>query len=184
MKYCPRCKTEKILEQFQLKKRNGKLVRSCYCIECNRQVQNEFYHKHRERYAKNHKIYEANNRERLNAYKRKLFKNPQYHIKASFYSSARKTLKGIMAGHIWVKTTGLETVKQFRDHLISTIPEGYTIDDYGSKLSMDHIIPCSAFDLTDNVQRQKCFHYTNLRLIPKEENYRKGKRILDNLPVN
>jgi hypothetical protein len=30
---------------------------------------------------------------------------------------------------------------------------------------IDHIIPCSKFDLTDNMQQKKCFHYTNLQPI-------------------
>ena len=28
---------------------------------------------------------------------------------------------------------------------------------------IDHVIPCSSFDLTDPAQQLKCFHYTNLQ---------------------
>lgn len=35
--------------------------------------------------------------------------------------------------------------------------------NYGAEWHLDHIIPCSSFDLTDIDQQKKCFHYTNLQ---------------------
>jgi len=124
-----------------------------------------------------HRNYEATHRDELNAYKRGLTKNPQYRIKQAFYSSAQKVLKGSREGKEWVKQTGLNTREEYVAHMQSTIPEGYTLADYGSKLQIDHILPCSAFDLTNAQQRARCFHYTNLRLVTREENLSKGKSI-------
>jgi hypothetical protein len=39
---------------------------------------------------------------------------------------------------------------------------------------IDHIKPCSSFDLTKIEEQQKCFHYFNTRPLWKEENYRKN----------
>ena len=47
-----------------------------------------------------------------------------------------------------------------------SIKEGMTWDNYGrgtNNWSIDHIIPCSNFDLTKIEEQQKCFHYTNLQ---------------------
>jgi hypothetical protein len=39
---------------------------------------------------------------------------------------------------------------------------------------VDHIKPCSAFDLTDPEEQKKCFHYSNLQYLPAIENMKKG----------
>lgn len=50
--------------------------------------------------------------------------------------------------------------------------------DNRSTWHIDHIIPCSSFDLTDLKQREKCFHYTNLQPLWAIDNMRKGSKIL------
>jgi hypothetical protein len=43
---------------------------------------------------------------------------------------------------------------------------------------IDHIIPCSSFDFSDEEQQRKCFHYTNLQLLPALENLIKSNSIV------
>lgn len=38
---------------------------------------------------------------------------------------------------------------------------------------IDHIEPCASFDLSKPMEQLKCFHYTNLQLLPSAENARK-----------
>lgn len=42
---------------------------------------------------------------------------------------------------------------------------------------IDHIVPCSAFDLTDPAQQSVAFHFTNLRPVWAEDNQRKREKI-------
>jgi hypothetical protein len=56
----------------------------------------------------------------------------------------------------------------FVDYLKSKFAVGMTIDNYG-EWHIDHIIPCSAFNLSDPEQQKKCFHYYGLRIILKKE---------------
>jgi len=39
---------------------------------------------------------------------------------------------------------------------------------------IDHVVPCSAFDMTDQVEQRQCFHYTNLQPMWGVENLKKG----------
>jgi hypothetical protein len=45
-------------------------------------------------------------------------------------------------------------------------------------IHIDHIIPCSSFDLSDPKQQAKCFHYTNLQPLWAHENLSKGAKII------
>lgn len=54
-----------------------------------------------------------------------------------------------------------------------------TWKNYGRAWHIDHIIPCSAFDLTRPEHVRQCFHFTNLRPMWARANLRKGAKITD-----
>lgn len=60
-----------------------------------------------------------------------------------------------------------------KSYLESTKVEG---KDY-TNAHIDHIIPCDSFDMSDVEQRKRCFHYTNLQLLPAHENLKKSNKI-------
>jgi 23S rRNA maturation mini-RNase III len=49
----------------------------------------------------------------------------------------------------------------FKSHLESQFKPEMNWDNYGEIWEVDHIKPCSSFDLTDIEQQKQCFHYTN-----------------------
>lgn len=49
-------------------------------------------------------------------------------------------------------------------------------DNYG-EWHIDHIIPCSSFNLSILEDQKKCFHYTNTQPLWKIDNLRKGNRV-------
>lgn len=64
-------------------------------------------------------------------------------------------------------------------HLERQWTKGMSWLNYGNRAdqwSIDHIKPCSAFDLLDPVEQQACFHYSNLRPCWHSENMSKGSR--------
>jgi hypothetical protein len=72
------------------------------------------------------------------------------------------------------------TPQELKDHLISTMPDGYTAQDWlDGKLHIDHIIPHSAFPYTsmDCELFRACWALENLRLIPASQNMRKSNLI-------
>jgi hypothetical protein len=69
--------------------------------------------------------------------------------------------------------------QEARDHIQSQFKEGMTWENHGFYgWHIDHIIPCSSFDLTDLEQQKKCFHYTNLQPLWWKDNISKGSKIL------
>lgn len=50
-------------------------------------------------------------------------------------------------------------------------------DNYGMYgWHIDHIKPCSSFDLSNPAEQKICFHYTNLQPLWAKENLSKGKK--------
>jgi hypothetical protein len=73
------------------------------------------------------------------------------------------------------------SIKLFKCHIESQFTPGMNWDNHGIHKTngprmwhLDHIIPCSAFNLEDLNQQKKCFHYTNLRPFWGLENIKKG----------
>jgi hypothetical protein len=74
----------------------------------------------------------------------------------------------------------MELVGCSREHLIAWI-EGQFVDGMSwsnrSQWHIDHIIPCSAFNLHDEGQQRIAFHYTNMRPVWAADNLAKKDRI-------
>jgi hypothetical protein len=61
------------------------------------------------------------------------------------------------------------------EHLEKQFKDGMIRQNLG-KWHVDHIKPCSLFDLTDPEQQKECFNYKNLQPLWAEENLRKGAK--------
>lgn len=71
------------------------------------------------------------------------------------------------------------SIEEFKLYIESKFQEGMTWDNHGLYgWHIDHIIPLSSFDLTDNEQLKKAVHYTNLQPLWAEDNLKKGNRVL------
>jgi hypothetical protein len=70
------------------------------------------------------------------------------------------------------------SIEKCRQHLESLFQEGMTWNNHGLYgWHIDHIIPCSSFNLTNLEEQKKCFHYTNLQPLWAENNLSKGNKI-------
>ncbi len=62
-------------------------------------------------------------------------------------------------------------------YLAAKFKPGMTWANYGSVWELDHIIPCSYYDLTDESHQRSCFHFTNLQPLFVTENRQKYNKI-------
>lgn len=63
-----------------------------------------------------------------------------------------------------------------RAHIEGQFTTGMSWENYGrGGWEIDHILACSAFDLTDPRQQAACFHYTNLRPLWRPDNLSRPK---------
>lgn len=121
------------------------------------------------------------NRSRLRRRFRERYANDtRFHLGSVLRCRIRRALKA-QATTKARKTTELLgcTVEELRCHIEAQFTRGMSWTNYGRAWHIDHIIPCSAFDLCDPRQQRQCFHYTNLRPLWARANIRKGKRVLD-----
>ncbi len=70
------------------------------------------------------------------------------------------------------------TAKELRNHLERQFKPWMTWENYGTMWHIDHILPCSTFDLTDPRQQEICFHFTNLQPLKSRLNLKKHAKIL------
>ncbi len=69
------------------------------------------------------------------------------------------------------------SISHLKGYLEAKFKEGMTWDNHG-EWHVDHIKPCASFNLTDESDINKCFHYTNLQPLWASENLSKGSKII------
>ena len=162
--------------------------------EINREKRREYYRVNKEKINQHRKIkrdanpekYRAQSRKSYHANKEKYFEHRRNLLKSNVGFRIRTNLcrrinHSLTKGFKSAKTLELLgcSVEELKAHLESKFKDGMTWDNYGIKgWHIDHIIPCSAFNLTDPEQQKKCFHYTNLQPLWWQENLTKRNKII------
>lgn len=168
------------------------------CKKCSKEKTKKWLTKN----AAYHKAYRINNRERRKEYGRKwMSKNkekfiewkhsyrakrraedPNYRLLNAMRCRVNDALKNNKKSSYTLDLVGC-TIEQLRSHIESQFESGMTWENYGNPNGnhsdcwhIDHIKPCSSFDLSDPKQQKKCFHYANLRPLWAIDNLKKGNK--------
>ena len=102
--------------------------------------------------------------------------DPNFKMKHVLGVRIRKVLKGIIKKSESTQILVGCTIEELWIHLEKQFKPGMTKENHG-KWHVDHIKPCSSFDLTKASEQRECFHYTNLQPLWASENLSKGNRI-------
>lgn len=107
--------------------------------------------------------------------------NRSYSIATKFRNSVRNYIMYGVNKHRPTKLNNLVisivgcSLEELRNHLQSTAIsngyEGFDINNYDPQVfHIDHIIPCSKFDLTKEEDIYKCFNWENMQILTVKEN--------------
>lgn len=99
--------------------------------------------------------------------------DPVFRMECAVRNRTRRALRGTIKDGKSLDLIGC-TPETLRLIVESKFEPGMTWDNYGSAWHVDHIIPLSAYDLTDPKQQRQAFHYTNLQPMWAHENMAKG----------
>jgi len=151
------------------------------CIECRKE-------KNRQKALKHYN----NNKENITSKKRQLYKTEDYKNYNKKYAKNKRAidvsykLKSNTSNRIRklinkgsVKTLDVIgcSIEELKKYLEAKFLEGMNWSNYGRKgWHIDHIKPCSSFDLTNEEELKKCFHYTNLQPLWCRDNWSKSDK--------
>lgn len=125
------------------------------------------------------------NREHIQKYKinynrERYKKDIKYRLLVRVKRRIWDSLNGIKKCDTAIKLLGC-TIAEYMNWLEQFFEEGMNWNNYGvgkNCWNIDHIIPCSKFDLTIPNKQRQCFYYKNTQPLWCVENSRKGDKIL------
>lgn len=142
--------------------------------------QKEYYLNNKEIRIQKTTEWRKNNKEKYIATRRKRNKerydnDPVYKLNRNIRSRINLVLKGKNKGGSTESLVGCST-EYLKSYLESKFVEGMGWENR-SKWHIDHIRPCSSFDLSDPEQQKLCFHYTNLQPLWAKDNLKKSNKL-------
>lgn len=166
-------------------KNNKKLMRD-YHRE--RYRNNSGYYERKERRAKmtiqeiRHKYYlTAKSKGYFEEYRRRRRRDPSFRISNNLRNRIWRLLKKDQSYKKYYHLEELVgcSLDFLKKHIESMFEKNMSWDNYGNGgWEIDHIIPCSYFDLSKREEQKKCFHYTNMQPLWRKDNRLKSNKIL------
>ena len=139
------------------------------------------YYNNHEASKKRARKYKKQNQEQLKI-KSRIYANTKYHNDLNY------RLVRLLRGRIWKAlkrnskySTSLEllgcSIEELKIYLEKQFVKDMNWQNYG-QWHIDHVKPCSSFDLTDPKQQKLCFHYSNLQPLWAKDNIKKSDKII------
>ena len=192
MKQCKKCNIEKPLTDFW-NKTNEPDGKHRYCVACQKESGKTYYHTSGRKESDYYKEYRKENKEYFNQYC-----TNHYHTKKELYREWNKNkyhtnigfrIKHVTSARISEALKLYKTLKKDRtiEYLGCNMDE-YTQylefyftpemnwNNYGEYWEIDHIKPVDSFDLNNEENLYKCFHYLNTQPLEKTKNREKSNK--------
>jgi hypothetical protein len=188
-------------------KRHREWTKGTQCKNCRSLSQRETYQNNKELYLAKVKTYYQNNKQKKLDYAKKYRENNKDKCNEYFNKNAEKIYKQRAKKEKERRKTDISyriysnlrhrlhraikqnkktqntldyldcSIEELKIHLEKQFKKGMTWDNYG-KWHIDHIKPCSSFDLSIETEQKMCFHYSNLQPLWAIENIKKSAKII------
>ena len=186
-KRCNDCKEYKILTEFGGNKHKSRWDGlQARCLPCKRAYCKKWKEANPEKVIKSRKI--CARRRVLNG-KRKMYRKSKYendsqfrlleNLRTRLYIALKR--RGIRKTTATMKLCGC-SLEKLKQHLESQFYEGMSWEK--KNFHIDHMEPCALFNLEDEEEQRKCFHYTNLKPEWPSQNMSDGGRRKWNMEWN
>jgi hypothetical protein len=202
IKKCIKCKIEKPFLNFSKNKRQKDGLQK-YCKYCHKIYIRQYQRDNKERVLTRIYKWVKNNQEKRKNTNKKYYKNNKKKINKKNVKYAKKRYKTDIGFKIRINLSnrlrlalnrenvtkiyktldylGI-SIPEFKKHLEKQFYANFKTGEIMSwenkhKWHLDHIIPCSSYDLKQIEAQRKCFHYTNLRPLWAEDNLKKGNKL-------
>lgn len=193
IKICRLCLKEKDLSRFYF--RNDTKKYRGLCKECISKKQSK-YRKLNWIAVRNGKYrWQKNNPEKIREIMKRYYEKNKVKIKeyTKIYKRNRtleQRLKDCIRKRIWsalrgytkakkstLEELGVNSIEEFKNYIQNQFQEGMSWKNYGKEWHIDHIVPCSYWDLNKKEERYLCFHYKNLQPMWAKENRIKSDKL-------
>ena len=201
-KKCPKCNLIKKVNEFYKRKAQCK---TCMNIELKKYRDNnkekvsltikKCRENNKEKYLETERKYRENNRENIiklrtenkekyaiskKEYdKKKLLTCPEYKI---LKNTRRRVSRMLNEKEISKTTSTIEligcSISQFKKWLESNFDQHMKWDNYGSYWHIDHVMPCSSFEMENAREQRACFSWENCRPLKGKDNVIKNNKII------
>jgi len=216
LKYCPHCKQIKKVSDFALQESRKDGLRA-YCKDCVNETGLEYVRRPEIKQRKKEKESTREFLDQLAEYRRNSSKYKEtlekYRKTSSVHREYMKEynkrfyvkVRSDISTRIWLelklynKTKESEfdeylgcTVEYFVHYIELQFTEDMSWDKWGrgdDKFHIDHIIPCAMFDMNNEEEVKRCFHFSNYQPMWQPDNLRKsskynGKKIYKKIKIN
>jgi hypothetical protein len=185
MKTCSRCKENKDVSLF------GK--KSSWCKSCKCEYAKEYRLNNQELVReRNREWYEVKGRQHRKEYRQKRLEEERRYENERYHNDPNFRMRKILRTRLIKTIKGIKTSKSLMSYVDVDIltfvkwieyqwHDNMSWDNYGSLWEVDHVIPCSSYDLTIEDNKKECFHWSNMRPLLKTQNMSKSNKIIEDV---
>jgi hypothetical protein len=137
---------------------------------------NKYYEKNKEKIQLQRKIYKENNIEKHKEKQKEYYRNNiQQRLSIVYRNRVREKLK---SGKGYIDYLGCSIKDLIKWFEFNFSFNDFTWENYGQLWEIDHVIPCSKFNLEDKLQVYECFNWKNTKPVYKSFNRSKNDKII------